>query len=115
MELLSHFLQYNPARRPLPLDAMAASFFDPLWQVAGQLNPCFFNLSDQELSYCQNPQIQQWLYSASNAVLQGPVPTMQEVPQGGFAQQYQNHQYVQQQAPTFPPENHQPWWRGMRQ
>lgn len=100
MELLGHLLQYNPAMRPLPLDTMTAMFFEPLWQAAPQMDPFFFDLSVQELSHCQNPNVQQWLYSACNAARQAQhaaaQTAAQQVPQAHYAQQFAAQQVFPQ-------------------
>ncbi|CAE8688841.1 unnamed protein product, partial [Polarella glacialis] len=50
--LLGQILQYDPSGRPQPMEAMAAAMFDELRRKAPELDPAFFNFTQEELEFC---------------------------------------------------------------
>ncbi|CAE7663809.1 gskA [Symbiodinium sp. CCMP2456] len=51
-ELLAHMLQFDPKKRPRPMEAMAAHFFSELRRRPKSVAADFFNFTDQERASC---------------------------------------------------------------
>lgn len=52
VDLVGRFLQFDPARRPHPMEAMAAPFFDELRRDFARHDPFLFAFTAEELSGC---------------------------------------------------------------
>lgn len=73
VELVGRLLQYDPAARPQPLEAMASMFFDELRRGAAQLDPSLFAFSAGEMVGCP-PTVRERLIPFGQTGLPGMLP-----------------------------------------